>query len=68
MIEDIVRIDAVSGRHAPSHSDEIGYAQRMGADYACRSDSKAVPGENDLGFAYYNHPTYCIEWPQPCSC
>lgn len=54
--EDIVR-GAVSGHHAPSHSDEIGYASEMGADYAPVDEQQAVPGENDIGFNYYMYPT-----------
>lgn len=54
--EDIVR-GAVSGHHAPSHNDEIGYASEMGADYAPVDEQQAVMGENDIGFNYYMYPT-----------
>ena len=54
--EDIVR-GAVSGHHAPSHSDEIGYASEMGENYAPVDEQQPVMGENDIGFNYYMYPT-----------
>ncbi len=41
--EDIVR-GAVSGHHAPSHSDEIGYANEIGTDYAPVDERQAIAG------------------------
>ena len=54
--EDIVR-GAVTGHHAPSHNDEIGYASEMGENYAPVDEQQPTMGENDIGFNYYMYPT-----------